>query len=360
MDLNKKLCGKKEYCLNILKDSEGFLPISEFYTDKHKESGYRSECKKCCNKPPKLSSSLKTGRDTELIEKYKKGIKIKELMLFFNIAETSVHRILKINKITRIDSYENLTGQVFNRLTVIGKTKLKGDTSRYWDCICECGKKIRVQTRHLKSGHTKSCGCYSAEMTSQRFYKHGKTISGEGGKPTDEYLIWSCAKARAKKQTIPFDLEVGDIVIPDICPVLGIKLQKNIGKMGDNSPTLDKIVPELGYVKDNIAIISLKANRMKGAANLEEINQLSRWVETKTFEDSNKENSTFQEWVNMPEFIQDEQKPYAKIIVRVTNQEDLDALSQRLEQELTPKTKSIWYPKLIRGKDSARRWIDES
>ena len=34
--------------------------------------------------------------------------------------------------------------------------------------------------------------------------------------------------------------------------------------MQDNSPTLDRIVPELGYVPGNVAVISWKANRLKG------------------------------------------------------------------------------------------------
>lgn len=49
-------------------------------------------------------------------------------------------------------------------------------------------------------------------------------------------------------------------------------------------------------------------------------------------------------WVGMPEFIQKRKEPYAKIIVRVENQEDLDALASALGQKLTRKTKSAWFP----------------
>jgi hypothetical protein len=50
------------------------------------------------------------------------------------------------------------------------------------------------------------------------------------------------------------------------------------------------------------------------------------------------------EWVAMPEFVQEKQEPYAKIIVRVDSKEDLEKLATLLGQKLTPKTKSVWFP----------------
>jgi hypothetical protein len=49
-------------------------------------------------------------------------------------------------------------------------------------------------------------------------------------------------------------------------------------------------------------------------------------------------------WLGMPEFQQTKQRPYAQIIVRVENAEQLAELSSRLEQTFTPKTKSAWFP----------------
>jgi len=72
------------------------------------------------------------------------------------------------------------------------------------------------------------------------------------------------AKRRALDQGLPFDLTEGDIHIPDSCPILGIALRKNTGTAGSDSPTLDKVVPELGYVKNNVRVISRKANVLKG------------------------------------------------------------------------------------------------
>ena len=68
----------------------------------------------------------------------------------------------------------------------------------------------------------------------------------------------------------------------------------------------------------------------------------------------------YDEWKNMPEFVQDKHEPFAKIIVRFNSQEDLDEFSNLIGQKLTPKTKSIWHPQLVRGINSAKRYVDES
>ena len=72
------------------------------------------------------------------------------------------------------------------------------------------------------------------------------------------------------------------------------------------------------------------------------------------------EHPIFDEWKNMPEFIQEKQEPYAKIIVRFETKKDLEEFSELIGQKLTNKTKSIWHPELIRGIHSAKRYVDES
>jgi len=76
-------------------------------------------------------------------------------------------------------------------------------------------------------------------------------------------------------------------------------------------------------------------------------------------DDNQDDTSSTEEWVEMPEFVQENKPPFAKIIFRFDNQEDLDAFSKLIGQKLTPKTKSAWYPELERGKNAAKRWIQE-
>lgn len=89
------------------------------------------------------------------------------------------------------------------------------------------------------------------------------------------------AKDRSAELGIPFDLVVSDIVIPERCPVLDIPIEPGIGKLHDGSPTVDRIIPDLGYVRGNVEVISHKANRMKNNGSLEEMRKVLAWMEKK-------------------------------------------------------------------------------
>lgn len=67
-----------------------------------------------------------------------------------------------------------------------------------------------------------------------------------------------------------------------------------------------------------------------------------------------------EEWQGMPEFVQEKQEPYAKIIFRFRNEEDLQEFAKMIGQKLTKKTKSAWHPELVRGANSSKRYSDES
>jgi hypothetical protein len=70
-------------------------------------------------------------------------------------------------------------------------------------------------------------------------------------------------------------------------------------------------------------------------------------------------NTVDSEWINMPEFIQEKQEPYTKLIVRFENKEDFEEFSKLIEQKLTQKTKSIWFPFKSHWGLSVKRWINE-
>lgn len=89
------------------------------------------------------------------------------------------------------------------------------------------------------------------------------------------------ARERAKRKGVPFHLKTGDIELPTHCPVLGMELAFNrgCGHGGkDNSYSLDRIVPELGYIAGNIQILSSKANSMKFNATPKELVLFAEWV----------------------------------------------------------------------------------
>jgi hypothetical protein len=57
--------------------------------------------------------------------------------------------------------FQDLTGQKFNKITILKVTNKRTKDKRIvWLCQCDCGKKLLRTAKDLKSGHTKSCGCY--------------------------------------------------------------------------------------------------------------------------------------------------------------------------------------------------------
>lgn len=91
----------------------------------------------------------------------------------------------------------------------------------------------------------------------------------------------SAAKYRAKAQHLPFNLTLEDLgPLPEYCPVLGIPLEIGSGTHGDGSPSLDKIIPKLGYVRGNVLIVSMRANRLKSDATVAELRQMAEFYET--------------------------------------------------------------------------------
>lgn len=88
--------------------------------------------------------------------------------------------------------------------------------------------------------------------------------------------LWLGARYRAQKNDIPFNIEISDITIPQVCPVFGRPFEPHTSY----AASLDRIDPSLGYVKGNINVISLKANAMKQDATIEELERFADWVKS--------------------------------------------------------------------------------
>lgn len=85
-------------------------------------------------------------------------------------------------------------------------------------------------------------------------------------------MIWR-SKSRAKKLGIAFNIVASDIVLVEVCPVLGIKIDYDTRQTGyrSDAPSIDRIKPELGYTKGNVRVISARANMLKNNASLAEL-----------------------------------------------------------------------------------------
>lgn len=113
-----------------------------------------------------------------------------------------------------------------------------------------------------------------------RDHRNKRTRDWHRKNPARSYLL--AAKKRAKEVGVDFNLTEEDIKFPKICPALGIpvKLEQIDGprKRTNNTPSLDRIIPELGYVKGNVEMISWRANRLKNDATLFELEMLLRYM----------------------------------------------------------------------------------
>lgn len=92
----------------------------------------------------------------------------------------------------------------------------------------------------------------------------------------------SNARKRAISKNLEFDLEIADIIIPDLCPILKVPFIIGQGKDYEFTPSIDRIDNSKGYTKNNIQIITKKANSMKNSALKEELILFAEWV-FKTF-----------------------------------------------------------------------------
>jgi hypothetical protein len=75
----------------------------------------------------------------------------------------------------------------------------------------------------------------------------------------------------------------------------------------------------------------------------------------------NYENKWQEEWIDMPEFIQTKKDDsFYKITIRFKNEKDLNDFSKLINQKITNKTKSIWFPEIERGINANKLYINES
>ena len=81
------------------------------------------------------------------------------------------------------------------------------------------------------------------------------------------------AKKRALDKGLEFNLKSEDLTYPDVCPVLGIKLKHGAGKGKDrdNSPSLDRVDNNIGYIPSNVIVVSVLANSIKSSATPKQI-----------------------------------------------------------------------------------------
>jgi hypothetical protein len=94
---------------------------------------------------------------------------------------------------------EDLTGKRFGRLTVLEFDHKDKYYNSYWKCRCDCGNELIATAGRLRSGHSKSCGCYSRERAAEVC----KTRTTHNLSKHPLYGVWSNMIARCENPKNP-------------------------------------------------------------------------------------------------------------------------------------------------------------
>lgn len=144
----------------------------------------------------------------------------------------------------------------------------------------KCEKVLPVgcfQLKHdvnKKRGYLASrCKTCSKDCARKRYEKH-KTINPFLHKATR-------AKSRASYLKVPYDLdkEYLESLWTGFCPVFDRKIHLDYDNKDPWSAELDRLIPELGYVKGNVVFLSRKANNFKSNMTADEARKICLWME---------------------------------------------------------------------------------
>ena len=142
----------------------------------------------------------------------------------------------------------DLTGQRFGRWTVVSSTdKRTNDNGAIWLCLCDCGNKKEVPAKVLRSGDSKSCGCYNIDRMKERFTTHGQSI---GRKQTNEYRTWMDMMNRCCWGGHP-DYSGRGIGVCERWANSFENFFEDMGKRPEGKYSLERVNNDLGYSPDN-------------------------------------------------------------------------------------------------------------
>lgn len=173
---------------------------------------------------------------------------------------------------------KDLTGIVFDRLTVIERVENNKHGGAVWLCECVCGNIKPIWSANLLGGGTISCGCFSKEKARERIIKISQEIHTlEPGVAYSNYL-YSNYKNSASRRNIDFLLTLEEFIklITKSCYYCGIppweKESKIIETFNGIFPIngIDRVDSYLGYILDNCVSCCKVCNQAKSNMSYDE------------------------------------------------------------------------------------------
>lgn len=169
-----------------------------------------------------------------------------------------------------------LEGKKFGRLVVvefIGSRSYGSSTKPFYRCVCDCGQEIEAESQNLKSGNTKSCGCFSKEMKSGA---NSNLYKGVGKLKAEYNRQISTAKKRDLEFTLTVE-ETKDLFDAD-CFYCGDAPTPDVRGLVRNG--IDRVDSSKGYTKENTVTCCGPCNVAKSdKSQVEFLNRISRIYE---------------------------------------------------------------------------------
>jgi hypothetical protein len=149
----------------------------------------------------------------------------------------------------------NIVGKRFGRLLALRPTESRDSGHAVWECLCDCGNTAYARSGHLRSGETKSCGCFQRDVASVRSTKHGH--ARHSAPQTPEYNSWLAAKTRCFNSSQRAYRNYGgrgiicDLSFSDFIMEAGYKPETMWPGQGWKT-SIDRIDNDKGYVRENL------------------------------------------------------------------------------------------------------------
>jgi hypothetical protein len=172
---------------------------------------------------------------------------------------------------------DDLTGKKFHRFFVIGEDKERKTKNRSikWKWLCDCGRETSIRSDHLKSGRTKSCGCFHRERASNVRKELNKKSSLPKGQAHFNRM-YSDYKRKAKERSICFEFskEQFFLLTQENCHYCGSSPAYFTPHKGMNGAFIgngvDRKDNSAGYTEENSVTCCFTCNSAKRALSYKE------------------------------------------------------------------------------------------